>query len=46
MVRGIRWIRYGVCTCLGLAVIGLAAITSLSEMSDVPPPLEEPGVSL
>lgn len=34
MVRGMIWIRYGLCTCLGLAVIGLAAITSLSELSE------------
>jgi hypothetical protein len=26
MVRVLLWVRYGFCTCLGLALIGLAAV--------------------
>jgi hypothetical protein len=29
MVRLWLWIRMGLCTCLGLAVIGLAAVSSV-----------------
>ena len=27
MARSMLWLRYGFCTCLGLAVIGLAAVS-------------------
>ena len=27
MARSVLWLRYGFCTCLGLAVIGLAAVS-------------------
>ncbi|MFK7898072.1 MAG: hypothetical protein AB8G23_19735 [Myxococcota bacterium] len=36
MKRGMTWIRYGVCTCLGLAVIGLAAVSSLGDDANAP----------
>ncbi len=28
MTRALLWVRYGFCTCLGLAVIGLAAVSA------------------
>jgi hypothetical protein len=37
MARAIRWVRYGFCTCLGLALIGLAAVS--------PPVLDPEGSS-
>lgn len=27
MADAMLWVRYGLCTCLGLAVIGLAAVS-------------------
>jgi len=27
MARSLLWLRYGFCTCLGLIVIGLAAVS-------------------
>lgn len=47
MVRALFWVRYGFCTCLGLALIGLAAVsaadpdpeaTSMLRNSSSPPP--------
>ncbi len=28
MAKALLWVRYGFCTCLGLAVIGLAAVSA------------------
>ena len=33
MVRGMLLIRYGMCTCLGLIVIGLAAMASQADQA-------------
>ncbi len=33
MAKALLWIHYGFCTCLGLAVIGLAAVSA-----SAPPP--------
>ena len=41
MARALLWVRYGFCTCLGLAVIGLAAVSgsgSSPEASSMPHP--------
>jgi len=37
MARATLWVRYGFCTCLGLALIGLAAVA--------PPVLDSEGSS-
>lgn len=41
MARSMLWLRYGFCTCLGLVVIGLAAVSpdplpEASSVTDVP----------
>jgi hypothetical protein len=36
MKRALLWIRYGFCTCLGLAVIGLAAVSAPDLASEAP----------
>ena len=41
MAKALLWIRYGFCTCLGLTVIGLAAVSAQapdSEASSMPSP--------
>ncbi len=47
MVYALLWVRYGFCTCLGLALIGLAAVsaadpgpeaTSMPRPDSLPPP--------
>ncbi len=36
MANALLWIRYGFCTCLGLAVIGLAAVSAPNPVSEAP----------
>ena len=40
MARSLLWLRYGFCTCLGLVVIGLAAV------SPHPPPEGPSGIDV
>jgi hypothetical protein len=36
MKHALLWVRYGFCTCLGLAVIGLAAVTAFEAEPKAP----------
>jgi hypothetical protein len=36
MAIALLWIRYGFCTCLGLAVIGLAAVSASNPSPEAP----------
>ena len=45
MARSMLWLRYGFCTCLGLVVIGLAAVSagSLPDASSLANVRTDPG---
>jgi hypothetical protein len=36
MATALLWIRYGFCTCLGLVVIGLAAVSASDPSPEAP----------
>ena len=36
MKHALLWVRYGLCSCLGLAVIGLAAVTAIENEPEAP----------
>jgi hypothetical protein len=43
MARTWLWIRYGLCTCLGLALIGLAAVSPTALDPEGPHPSADDG---
>ena len=36
MAKALLWMRYGFCACLGLAVIGLAAVSAPNPNTEAP----------